>query len=135
MCPNFDGPCMNDRSSNLGNSFAEIFHNIRELLSYNKICKFCNFKTQHCSRMSRFLFPFLSVNWRYERCVSNLMSSIFHSNLMPRIFFFQRCPKFIKSSKSKSSSRCQTCLNKSIVFFCYRRLIAYKSTYFLWSKC
>ena len=42
----------------LGNSFAEIFYNIRELLSYHKICELCNFKTQHCSAMSRFLFPF-----------------------------------------------------------------------------
>ena len=61
LCPNFDGPCMNDGSKYLSNSFAKIFYNIPELLSCYKICKFCNFKIQHCSRMSRFLFPFLSV--------------------------------------------------------------------------
>ena len=61
LCPNFDGLCMNDESKYLGNSFAEIFYNIRELLSYHKIGKFCIFKSQHCSRMSRILFPFLYV--------------------------------------------------------------------------
>ena len=56
---------MNDGSEYLDNSSAKIFYNILNLRLSDKICKFCNFRNQLCSRMSRF--------WDLFQCVQTLI--------------------------------------------------------------